>query len=170
MSTANGIHINCVTLSKRMGFAPRGSPSPKRMGFASRGSPSPKRMRFAPKCHPLQSECDSLLTLGLVAARDPFQGILLRDHATQGIPFSKGLCLCVSANGIRFQRFSFSQTTTFESGVSDSPRQRIHSELRLVSLQLRDPIRGFLPPILIHLYDEIRKLETHLFQAQLRPG
>ena len=68
------------TPSKRSGFAPRGSPSPKRMGFTSRGSPS---------------EWDSLLTSGLVAARDPFQGILLRGHATQGIPFSKGLRLCV---------------------------------------------------------------------------
>ena len=27
-------------------------------------------------------------------------------------------------------------------------------------LQLRDSIRGFLPPILIHLYNEIRKLKT----------
>ena len=62
-----------------------------------------------------------------------------------------------------------SQTTTFESGLSDSPRRRIYSELRLVILQLRDPIRGFLPPILIHLYNEIGKLKTHLVQAQLRP-
>ena len=60
----NGIHTKRVTLSKRMGFASRGSPSPsecdshqrvslyKRMGFASRGSPSPKRMGFASNVGP----------------------------------------------------------------------------------------------------------------------
>ena len=37
---ANGIRIKRVTLSKRMGFASRGSPSPKRMGFASNVGPS----------------------------------------------------------------------------------------------------------------------------------
>ena len=57
----------------------------------------------------------------------------------------------------------------FESRDSDSPRRRIHSELRLVRLQLRDPSRGLLPPILIHLYDKIRKLKTPLCQPQLRP-
>ena len=55
LSIANWIRIICVTLSKRMGFAPRGSPSPERMGFASRGSPSPKRLGFAPKGLPLQA-------------------------------------------------------------------------------------------------------------------
>ena len=82
LSIANGIRINCVTLSKRMGFAPRGLPSPSEWDSHQEG-------------RPLQSEWDSLLTSGLVAARDPFQGTLLRGHATQGIPFSKGFRLCV---------------------------------------------------------------------------
>ena len=153
---SDGIRIKRVTLSKANEIRTKESPSPSEWDSHQEG-------------HPLQSKWDSLLTSGLVAARDPFQGILLQGHATQGIPFSKGLRLCVSANGIRFKRFSFSQTTTFESGDSDSPRRRIHSELRLVSLQLRDPIRGLLPPILIHLFDKIWKLKTPLFQAQLRP-
>ena len=36
----NGIRTKRVILSKRMGFASRGSPSPKRMGFASNVGPS----------------------------------------------------------------------------------------------------------------------------------
>ena len=83
----NGISTKSVTLSKRMGFASRGSPSPKRMGFAPKGSPSPSEWDSHQEGHPLQSEWDSLLTSGLVVARDPFQGILLQGHATQEIPF-----------------------------------------------------------------------------------
>ena len=165
----NGIRTKRVTLFKANGIRNKRVTLSKATGIRTKGSPSPSEWDLHQEGRPLQSEWDSLLTSGLVAARDPFQGTLLRGHATQGIPFSKGLRLCVYANGIRFKRFSFSQTTTFESGVSDSLRRRIHSELRLVILQLRDPIRGFLPPILIHLYNEIRKLKTHLIQAQLRP-
>ena len=82
LSKANGIRIKRVTLSKANEIRTKGSPSPSEWDLHQEG-------------HPLQSEWDSLLTLGLVAARDPFQGILLQGHATQGIPFSKGLHLCV---------------------------------------------------------------------------
>ena len=131
----NGIRTKRVTLSKATGIRTKGSPSPSEWDSHQEG-------------RPLQSEWDSLLTSGLVAARDPFQGILLRGHATQGIPFSKGFRLCVYANGIRFKRFSFSQTTTFESGVLDYPRRRIYSELRLVILQLETPFVVFSFPSL----------------------
>ena len=71
LSKANGIHNKRVTLSKRMGLASRGSPSPKRMRFASDAGPS--------------------------CSRDPFQGILLQGHATQGIPFlQRASPLCLS--------------------------------------------------------------------------
>ena len=78
----NGIRIKRVTLSKANEIHTKESPSPSEWDSHQEG-------------HPLQSEWDSLLTSGLVAARDPFQGILLQGHATQGIPFSKGLRLCV---------------------------------------------------------------------------
>ena len=82
---------------QRMELASRGPPSPKRMGFAPRGSPSPSEWDLHQEGHPLQSEWDSLLTPGLVAARDPFQGILLQGHATQGIPFlQRASPLCLS--------------------------------------------------------------------------
>ena len=68
---ANGIRTKRVTLSKRMGLASRGSPSPKRMRFASDAGP--------------------------ISSRDPFQGILLQGHATQGIPFlQRASPLCLS--------------------------------------------------------------------------
>ena len=82
LSKANGICIKRVTLSKATGIRTKGSPSTSEWDSHQEG-------------RPLQSEWDSLLTSGLVAARDPFQGILLRGHATQGIPFSKGLRLCI---------------------------------------------------------------------------
>ena len=82
LSKANGIRIKRVTLSKANEIRTKGSPSPSEWDSHQEG-------------HPLQSEWDSLLTSGLVAARDPFQGILLQGHATQGIPFSKGLRLYV---------------------------------------------------------------------------
>ena len=77
---ANGIRIKRVTLSQANEIRTRESPSPSEWDSHQEG-------------HPLQSEWGSLLTSGLVATRDPFQGILLRGHATQGIPFSKGLRL-----------------------------------------------------------------------------
>ena len=73
LSRANGIRIKRVTLSKATGICTKGSPSPSEWDSHQEGCP-------------LQSEWDSLLMSGLVAARDPFQGILLRGHATQGIP------------------------------------------------------------------------------------
>ena len=82
LSKANGIRIKRVTLSKATGIRTKGSPSSSEWDSHQEG-------------RPLQSEWDSLLTSGLVAARDPFQGILLRGHATPGIPFSKGFLLCV---------------------------------------------------------------------------
>ena len=78
----NGIRTKRVTLSKANEIRTKGSPSPSEWDSHQEG-------------HPLQSEWDSLLMSGLVAARDPFQGILLQGHATQGILFSKGLRLCV---------------------------------------------------------------------------
>ena len=88
LSIANGIRIKCVTPSKRLGFAPRGSPSPMRMCSHREGHPLQSDWDSHQEGRPLQSEWDSLLTSGLVAARDPFPGILLRGRATQGIPFS----------------------------------------------------------------------------------
>ena len=82
LSKANGIRIKRVTLSKANEIRTKGSPSPSEWDSHQEG-------------HPLQSKWDSLLTSGLVAARDLFQEILLQGHATQGIPFSKGLRLCV---------------------------------------------------------------------------
>ena len=82
LSKANGIRIKRVTL-------------PKTNEFRTKGSPSPSEWDSHQEGHPLQSEWASLLTSDLVAERDPFQGILLQGHATQGIPFSKGFRLCV---------------------------------------------------------------------------
>ena len=49
LRTPDAIRITRVTLSKRMGSAPWGSPSSKQMEFASRGSPSKaNRVRFSP--------------------------------------------------------------------------------------------------------------------------
>ena len=190
----NGIRTKGVTLSKanrirfspppqRMGFASRESPSQQRMEFASRGPPSPKRMGFPPRGspspsewdshqegHPLQSEWDSLLAPGLVAARDPFQGILLQGHATQGIHFLRRASpLCLSEWDSLQEILLLPNDNVLSRGTQILLDYGIHSELRLVRLQLRDPSRGLLPPILIHLYDKIRKLKTHLCQPQLRP-
>ena len=82
LSKVNEIRIKRVTLSKANEIRTKGSSSPSEWDSHQEG-------------HPLQNEWDSLLMSGLVAARDPFQGILLRGHASQGIPFSKGLRLCV---------------------------------------------------------------------------
>ena len=190
----NGIRTKGVTLSKanrirfspppqRMGFASRESPSQQRMEFASRGPPSPKRMGFPPRGspspsewdshqegHPLQSEWDSLLAPGLVAARDPFQGILLQGHATQGIPFlQRASPLCLSEWDSLQEILHLPNDNVLSRGTQILLDDGIYSELRLVRLQLRDPSRGLLPPILIHLYNKIRKLKTPLCQPQLRP-
>ena len=140
-----------------MGFAPRGSPSPKRMGFASRGSPSPKRMGFASN-------------VGSSCSKRPFsRGFFSKATLLKGFPFPKGFA-SASKRMVFASRDSHSpKQQSLSRGTQILPRRRIHSELCLVSLQLRDPIRGLLPPILIHLYDKIWKLKTPLFQAQLRP-
>ena len=91
----NGIRIKRVTLSKANGIRIKRVTLSKANEIRTKGSPSPSEWDSHQEGHPLQSEWDSLLTSGLVAARDPFQGILLQGHATQGIPFSKGLRLCV---------------------------------------------------------------------------
>ena len=148
--------------------------------------------------HPLQSEWDSLLTPGLVAARDPFQGILLlQGHATQGIPsLQRALPLHLSewdSSTERVQQNSkgwlillfiiiiisewdslreillLPNDNVLSRGTPILLDGSIHPELRLVRLQLRDPSRGLLPPILIHLHEKIRKLKTPLCQPQLRP-
>ena len=194
LSKANRIRIKRVTLSRanrirfslppqRMGFSSRESPSQQRMEFASRGPPSPKQMGFPPRGspspsewdshqegHPLQSEWDSLLAPGLVAARDPFQGILLQGHATQGIHFlQRASPLCLSEWDSLQEILLLPNDNVLSRGTQILLDDGIHSELRLVRLQLRDPSRGLLPPILIHLYDKIRKLKTPLCQPQLRP-
>ena len=169
---------------QRMGFASRESPSQQRMGFASRGSPSPKRMGFAPRGspspsewdshqegHPLQSEWDLLLTPGLVAARDPFQGILLlQGHATQGIPsLQRASPLHLSEWDSLLEILLLPNDNVLSQGTQILLDGSIHPELRLVRLQLRDPSRGLLPPILIHLHEKISKLKTPLCQPELRP-
>ena len=181
LSKVDGIRIKRVTLSRanrirfspppqRMGFASRESPSQQRMEFASRGPPSPKRMGFPPRGSPSPSEWDSLLAPGLVAARDPFQGILLQGHATQGIPFlQRASPLCLSEWDSLQEILLLPNDNVLSRGTQILLDDGIHSELRLVRLQLRDPSRGLLPPILIHLYDKIRKLKTPLCQPQLRP-
>ena len=98
LSKANGIRIKRVTLSKANEIRTKGSPSPSEWDSHQEG-------------HPLQSEWDSLLTSGVVAARDPFQGILLQGHATQGIPFPKGFA-------------SASKRMVFASRDSHSPKQQ----------------------------------------------
>ena len=90
--------------------------------------------------HPLQSEWASLLTQGLVPARDPFQGILLlQGHAPQGIPSLQGEVLLLPNDNV------------LNRGTQIPLDGSIHLELRLVRLLLRDPIRGLLLPILILL-------------------
>ena len=155
---------------QRMKFTSRGPPSPKQMGFAPRGSPSPSEWDSHQEGHPLQSEWDSLLTPGLVAARDPFQGILLQGHATQGIPFlQRASPLCLSEWDSLPGILLLPNDNVLSRGTQILLDDGIHSELRLVRLQLRDPSRGLLPSIRIHLYDKIRKLKTPLCQPQLRP-
>ena len=167
----------------QMRFASRRSPSQHQMRFASRGSPSPREWDSHQEGHslqsewdshqeghPLQSEWDSLLTPGLVAARDPFQGILLQGHATQGIPFlQRASPLCLSEWDSLQEILLLPNDNVLSRGTQILLDDGIHSELRLVRLQLRDPSRGLLPPILIHLHDKIRKLKTSLCQPQVRP-
>ena len=151
-----------------MGFASRGPPSPKRMGFAPRGSPSPSEWDSHQEGHPLQSEWDSLLAPGLVAARDPFQGILLQGHTTQGIPFlQRASPLYLSEWDSLQEILLLPNDNVLSRGTQILLDDGIHPELRLVRLQLRDPSRGLLPPILIHFHNKIRKLKTPLCQPQL---
>ena len=154
---------------QRLHLTSRGIPFPKRMWFIARGSPSPSEWDSHQEGHPLHSEWDSLLTPGLVAADPPFKGFFSKATLLKDSLSPKGFA-SVPKRMVFASRDSHSpKQQRFESRDSDSPRRRLHSELRLVRLQLRDPIRGFLPPILIHLYDKIRKLKMPLFQAQLRP-
>ena len=144
LSKANGIPTKRVTLSKRMGFASRGSPSPKRMGFASGAGPS--------------------------CSKRPLQGILLQGHATQGIPFlQRASPLCLSEWDSLQVDLLLPNDNVLSRGTQILLDGSIHPELRLVRLQLRDPSRGLLPPILIHLHEKIRKLKSPLCQSQLRP-
>ena len=153
-----------------MGFASRGPPSPKRMGFAPRGSPSPSEWDSHQEGHPLQSKWDSLLAPGLVAARDPFQGIFLQGHATQGIPFlQRASPLYLSEWDSLQEILLLPNDNVLSRGTQILLDDGIHPELRLVRLQFRDPSRGLLPPILILLHNKIRKLKTPLCQPQLTP-
>ena len=111
------------------------------MGFASRGPPSPKRMGFAPSVSPSPSEWDSHQEgHPLQSEWDSLQEILLLPNDNV---LSRGTQILLDDG--------------------------IHPELRLVRLKLRDPSRGLLPPVLIHLHNKIRKLKTPLCQPQLMP-
>ena len=123
LSKANGIRIKRVTLSKANEIRTKGSPSPSEWDSHQEG-------------RPLQSEWDSLLTSGLVAARDPFQGTLLRGHATQGIPFSLRLSEWYSLqeifilpnNNVWVGGLRFSSTThSFRASSRDPSVKRPHS-------------------------------------------
>ena len=155
------------------GVPPPPPASLQRMGFASRGSPSLSQSEWDShqEGHPLQSEWDSLLTTGLVAARDPFQGILLlQGHANQGIPsLQRASPLHLSEWDSLREILLLPNDNVLSRGTQILLDGSIHPELRLVRLQLRDPSRGLLPPILIHLHKKIRKLKTPLCQPQLRP-
>ena len=108
--------------------------------------------------HPLQGEWASLLTQGLVPARDPFLGILvLQGHAPQGIPSLQGEVPLLPKDVV------------MSRGTQSPLDGNTHLELRLVRLLLRDPIRGPLLPILLLLREKIGKLMTPLCQHQLRP-
>ena len=180
-SNANSIRlIEAPTLSRWTSSpsgwdSPQGVPPPslQRMGFASRGSPSLSQSEWDShqEGHPLQSEWDSLVTTGLVAARDPFQGILLlQGHANQGIPpLQRASPLHLSEWDSLREILLLPNDNVLSRGTQILLDGSIHPELRLLRLRLRDPSRGLLPPILIHLHKKIRKLKTPLCQPQLRP-
>ena len=78
--------------------------------------------------HPLQSEWASLLTQGLVLARDPFLGILvLQGHAPQGIPSLQGEVPLLPKDVV------------MSRGTRSPLDGNTHLELCLVRLLLRDP-------------------------------
>ena len=150
----NGIRTKRVTLSKANGIRFKGVPLSTAEGIRI------KRVTLS----------KALLTPGLVAARDPFQGILLQGHATQGIPFlQRASPLYLSEWDSLQEILLLPNDNVLSRGTQILLEDGIHSELHLVRLKLRDPSRGLLPPILIHLYDKIRKLKTPLCQPQLRP-
>ena len=126
---------------ERMGFASRRSPSPERMGFASRGSPSPKRMGFASRGFP------SPQRMGF-ASRDPLHQS--EWDSLQGIP-------PLPSDNVLLRG------TLLHLDVS------IHPVLRLVRPHMRDPHRGLLLPVDLHLPEKIRKLKNHLCQPRLGP-
>ena len=102
-SNANRIRLIEVPTLSRWPSSPSGWDSPQgvppppslqRMGFASRWSPSLSQSEWDShqEGHPLQSEWDSLLTTGLVAARAPFKGFsFAKATLIKGFPLSKGL-------------------------------------------------------------------------------
>ena len=152
--------------------SPQGSPLLHSEWDSLQGSPLLNSEWDSPQeGHPLQSEWDSLLTPGLVAARGPFQGILLlQGHAPQGIPSLQGasplhLSEWDSLRGVPL----LPNDNVLSRGTLLLLDGSIHPELRLVRPQLRDPNRGLRPPILLHLREKIRKLKTPLCQPQLRP-
>ena len=126
---------------KRMGFASRGPPSPERMGFASKGSPSPKRMGFASRAYP------SPKRMGFASRGSPSpkrMGFASRDPP---LPSDNVLL----------------RGTLLHLDVST------HPVLRLVRTHMRDPHRGLLLPVRLHLPEKIRKLKNHLCQPRLGP-
>ena len=120
--------------------------------------------------HPLQSEWDSLLTPGLVAARDPFQGILLlQGHAPQGIPsLQRASPLHLSEWDSLREVPLLPNDNVLSRGTQILLYGSIHPELRLVRLLLRDPSRGLLPPILILLRGEDKEAEDTSMPAPVK--
>ena len=95
----NGIPTKRVTLSKRMGFASRGSPSPKRMGFASGAGPSCSKRPLSRDSSP--RPCYS------------------RDSLSP-----KGFASVPKRMGFASRDSSSPKRQRFESRDSDSPRRR----------------------------------------------
>ena len=81
---------HCVTLSKRMGFAPRGSPSTKRLGFAPKGLPLQangiriKRVALS-KANGIRFQRRASLQ-----QETPFKGFFSEAALLKGFPFPKG--------------------------------------------------------------------------------
>ena len=126
-----------------MGFASRGLPFPKRMGFASnvgpRCSKRPLSRDSSPRPRYSRDSLFQRVSPMRLSEWYSLQEIFILPNDNVGV------------GGLRLS----SKTHLFRASSHD--------------LSVRDPIRGLLPPILIHLCNVIRKLKTHLIQAQLRP-
>ena len=108
----------------------------------SRDSPSSERMGFASKGSPSPKQM---------------------GFASRASSSSK-------ANGIRFQGLPpLPNINVLLRGILLHLDVNTHPVLRLVRIRLRDPHRGLLLPIRLHLPEKIRKLRNHLCQPRLGP-